>query len=304
MVTRILQLKQNNSTIYAHEIRSELQKEFGKITENQQYIGPPIPSVSSINRILRTNAELSSESTSQLQSNVNSLQSNQLSSFYYPSLSNTFTSPSNLSSTTASLPSYSTSNKTNSTFSNLYDPFSAAGTATNLTSNGNKTNWPTTNSLSSSNSSFSSGYSSSYSSGSNSPVGSSGSSSPTTEFQSSYGFTPSTEPSASLSHYHLFNGLLNNTTKQSSLETATKSINNETPFNPFHSKSQTSLQQSTNLQAQSNSQNSIYYSLPTTSCASSTSKKRSRKYTSFNINEILRRSDEEDIDVEDIDDDE
>lgn len=322
MVQRILQLKKNDSTIYAHEIRTELQREFGKVGLDGTNIGPAIPSVSSINRILRTNSEpttnsSNNENSSQLQSSVNSLQSNQLSSYYYSQLNNNFATPSTLNSTVPKhLQSYTGTNATNtSSFGNLYDSFSAANnlTATNgLSKIKNETSgWPRS-SLSSSNSS---GYSSSYSSsGSNSPVGSSGSSSPT-EF-SPYAFRP-TESSLP-SHYHassahlLFNGLnsvgLLNNPIDNQTSTDKSSIGgheSKSVFDPFYC-SQTKLQTTATLQKQSNSQNSIYYSLPTSSSSivSSSNKKKSRKYSSYYINEILgKRSDEEDIDVEDIDED-
>ena len=169
MVHRILQLKQSNTSIYAHEIRTELQREFGKFVDGN-YIGPIVPSVSSINRILRTNTDPSTETGgSQLQSSV--------SSFYYPSfaasnsalnsnLSSNLTL--NLSSNTAPKHMQSFAQPASAapaSFGKLNDPFSSV----NGLSKGESA-WP--NSSLSSNSSFSSGYSSSYSSGSNSPVSS------------------------------------------------------------------------------------------------------------------------------------
>lgn len=294
MVHRILQLKQSNSAIYAHEIRSELQKEFGKIVDGN-YIGPVVPSVSSINRILRTNSDPSSmnepNSSSQLPS------TGQLSSFYYPPH---FAAPSSaLSSTIAPkhLPSYApSSSAAPSSFGNLYDPFSAVNGLSK-----NESAWP--NSSLSSNSSFSSGYSSSYSSGSNSPLSSgssSGSSSPT-EFDS-FGFGSSLKndsnlPShyASSAHLSLLNGLLS---KPAASETS-QSMNAEpAAFGTFHRPSQTSLPM--NGLQQSSSKSSLYYSMAGASSSMGTlsSKKRSRKYNSYHIHEILRKSDEEDIDEE------
>lgn len=295
MVHRILQLKQSNSAIYAHEIRSELQKEFGKLVDGN-YIGPVVPSVSSINRILRTNSDpstLNENSGSQLSS------TGQLSSFYYPQH---FAAPSSaLASSIAPkhLPSYApSSSAAPSSFGNLYDPFSAV----NGLAKGESA-WP--NSSLSSNSSFSSGYSSSYSSGSNSPVSSSssGSSSPT-EFDT-YSFGSSLKGDSNLpSHYHasssahlsLLNGLLS---KPSTGESGKSMSGEPATFGSFHRPSQTSLQSMNGLQ-QSSSKSSLYYSMAgaSSSLGSLSSKKRSRKYNSYHIHEILRKSDEEDIDEE------
>lgn len=301
MVQRILQLKLENNTIYAHEIRTQLQREFGKFTEIGNYAGPQIPSISSINRILRTNSDPSSFTPTN-DNSQSSLQSNQLSSFYYSTLNNTFATPSVLNSTAPKhLQAFPSTNATStSSFGNLYDP------------------WPT--SALSTNSSFgSSGYSS-FSSGSNSPTSSSGSSSPT-EFGPSFGFRATADASlpshytSSTAHLSLFNGLLSNSTnpsKQTPIDTSSSIYGNETAaaFNPFHCPSQTSL--STGKLQSTTTQSSLYYPLSSGSSIASSSgtdlnslnnKKKSRKYTSFNINEILRmeRSDEEDIEI-DVDD--
>ncbi|KAK4337023.1 hypothetical protein RND71_043999 [Anisodus tanguticus] len=218
MVNRILQLKQKNSAIYAHEIRTELMKEFGKITNDGNYIGPAIPSISSINRILRTNSDFSTP----LNNNENSLnvlsnqsmQPNPLAPFYYP-LANTFVNPntSNIAppSSSKALQQFpAVNNATSVQFGNIFDQFNSRN---NNSTNKNNAFWsanPVCN-----NSSFSSGYasscytpfsrdnispngssSSSESCESSESLGSSGTSSPTEQF--SYGFS-----ATDTSHYHV-----------------------------------------------------------------------------------------------------
>lgn len=261
MVQRILQLKQNNNTIYAHEIRTELQKEFGKIVDSN-YLGPAIPSISSINRILRqqnleaTNS-FSGTTSSQQFSSASALQPNQLSSFYYSALNSPFSTPASTSGA--------------SSFGKLYsDPF-ATSSAPAATVN----------------SSFSSsGYSSS---GSNSPVGSSSGSSSPNEFSTAYTSSSFNNFRSNTlnyqSDYHLINDLLTN--KQSN-ESKT---NSESIFNQFHCTS--TANSTTNLQPTT----SLFFNQST----SQSKQKKSRKYTSFNINEILRKesSEEDDVDVDD-----
>lgn len=60
IVKRILAVKQENPNLYAREIRVQLQKEFEQVDGQ----GPTIPSISSINRIIRTSYPQSSLSNS------------------------------------------------------------------------------------------------------------------------------------------------------------------------------------------------------------------------------------------------